>query len=70
MPPDRKPTVTLCELWERRSGKGGIYYSGFLGRTKVLLLAAGEREHRGETVKVWNLCVAEQEPRERHAVGS
>ena len=59
----RLPQVTLAELWERRSGKGAVYFSGFMGRSKVLLLSAGERAHKGEMVKVWNLVVAEQEPR-------
>lgn len=59
----RRPQVVVCELWERQSQAGNRYYSGFMGKARVMLLAAGEREHRGEMVKVWNLVLAEQEPR-------
>jgi hypothetical protein len=43
---------------------GKRYYSGFMGRTRVLLLHSGDREHKGETVQIWRLVVSETEPRE------
>ena len=33
---------------------GRTYYSGFMGRSRVMLLSAGGREHKGATVRVWN----------------
>ena len=56
----QQPSIVLAELWERTSQAGRTYYTGFMGRRRVALVAAGEREHKGATVKVWNLVLADQ----------
>ena len=66
-----QPSVTIAELWERTSQAGRTYFAAYLGRCRIALLAAGEREHKGETVKVWNLVLAEQPPQAKlRAAGS
>jgi hypothetical protein len=64
---DRAPSITLLELWERRSAKNNLYFSGFLGGLQVALLRDGERPHPtrpDETVVVWRLVAQEREPRD------
>ena len=58
--------VKLTELWQRKSAKGDTYFSGFLGDANVLLFKEGEKPHPtnpDEKVIVWNLLVAERQPR-------
>lgn len=64
---ERKPSLLLCELWERESASGNVYFAGFLGGLSVALLRDGEREHPsrpGETVTVWRLVAQERQPRQ------
>jgi hypothetical protein len=64
---EHKPSVVLCELWERESSRGNVYFSGFLGNLSVALLYDGERPHptrEGEVVRVWRLVASERQPRE------
>jgi hypothetical protein len=64
---DRAPSITLLELWERRSAKNNLYFSGFLGGLQVALLRDGERPHPtrpDETVVVWRLVASERQPRD------
>jgi hypothetical protein len=59
-----KPSIVLAELWERQSGKGNQYFSGYLGNLSIALLRDGEREHPtrpGETVTVWKLVAQERD---------
>ena len=32
---ERKPSVLLCELWERESAQGNVYFGGFMGGLSV-----------------------------------
>jgi hypothetical protein len=60
--------VKLCDLWQRKSAKGTIYFSGFLGATQVLLFKDGEKPHPtrpDETIIVWKLLVQERDPERR-----
>jgi hypothetical protein len=62
-----QPSITLLELWERRSAKGNLYFSGFLGGLSVVLLRDGERAHPskpGELITVWKLLLQERQPRD------
>jgi hypothetical protein len=62
-----QPSLTLCELWERQSAKGNVYYSGYWGGLQVALLRDGERPHPtrpGKTVVVWRLVASERQPRD------
>jgi hypothetical protein len=55
--------VLLCEVWERTSAKGALYYSGYLANCSVVLLRDGERPHPkrpDETITVWKLLVSER----------
>jgi hypothetical protein len=64
---DRAPSITLLELWERRSAKNNLYFSGFLGGLQVALLRDGERPHPtrpDETITVWRLVASERQPRD------
>ena len=57
------PTLQLAELWERTSGRGRLYYVGFLGGPEVALIRAGEHPHPtrpDETVIVWRLMAKER----------
>ena len=67
---DRKPSLTLAELWERRSSAGNTYSAGFMGNVAVALLHDGERENPtrpGEKVTVWRLVAQERQSRPRGA---
>jgi hypothetical protein len=60
--------LKLAELWQRESREGRVYFSGYLGAARVLLLDAGERPHptrEGEMVRIWNLVAQERPPQER-----
>src|SRR4051794_11885409 len=60
--------VKLAELWERTSGRGTRYFSGFMGNTQVLMFDGGEQPHPtkpGETVHVWRLMEQERDPARR-----
>jgi len=63
---EHKPSVVLAELWERRSAKNNLYFSGFMGAVSVVLLRDGERPHPSrpnEVITVWKLLVQERQPR-------
>jgi hypothetical protein len=60
--------VKLAELWERTSGRGTRYFSGFMSGCQVLMFDGGEQPHPtkpGETVRVWRLMVQERDPSRR-----
>src|SRR3954452_15905369 len=68
--------VKLAELWERTSGRGTRYFSGFMGGCQVLMFDGGEQPHPtkpGEMVHVWRLMVQERDlarrPQARDAGG-
>jgi hypothetical protein len=61
-----QPSLVLCELWQRESSRGNVYFSGFLGGLSVALLRDGERPHPtrpDETIVVWKLLLQERQPR-------
>jgi hypothetical protein len=60
--------VKLAELWQRKSAKGTIYFSGFMGDCQVLLFKDGKKPHPtrpDEEVIVWKLLVQERDPERR-----
>jgi hypothetical protein len=58
--------VKLATLWERTSGKGRKYFSGFLGDAQLLMFEAGEiTRPNGEVVQTWKLLVQERDPARR-----
>jgi hypothetical protein len=60
--------VKLCELWQRKSGKGTVYFSGFMGDVQVLLFKEGKKPHPtrpDEEVIVWKLFVQERDQSRR-----
>jgi hypothetical protein len=57
--------VKLCDTWQRKSAKGSVYFSGFMGDTQVLLFKDGKKPHPtrpNEEVIVWKLLVQERDP--------
>jgi hypothetical protein len=62
--------VKVAELWQRKSAKGTVYFSGFMGDAQLLLFKDGARPHPtkpDETVVVWKLFVQERDPSKRPA---
>jgi hypothetical protein len=60
--------VKLANLWQRRSAKGTVYFSGFMGPVQVLLFKEGRKPHPtrpDEEVIVWKLLVQERDPARR-----
>ena len=60
--------VKLCDLWQRESAKGTVYFSGFMGDCQVLLFKEGKKPHPirpDEEVIVWKLLVQERDPNRR-----
>jgi hypothetical protein len=60
--------VKLCDLWQRKSAKGAVYFSGFMGDCQVLMFKEGKKPHHnkpGEEVIVWRLLVQERDPNRR-----
>ena len=61
-----QPSLVLAELWERRSAKNNLYFSGFMGAVSLALLRDGERPHPTRpdaTIVVWRLVAQERQPR-------
>ena len=63
MSPQKKPNVALMELREYQSANGGRYFSGFLGKAKVLMFEDKEAETTGKELSRWKVLVQEQAPR-------
>jgi hypothetical protein len=60
--------VKLCELWQRKSAKGSVYFSGFMGDCQVLLFKEGKKSHPtrpDEEVIVWKLFIQKRDPNRR-----
>jgi hypothetical protein len=60
--------VKLAELWKRKSAKGTVYFSGYMGDCQILLFKEGRKPHPtkpDEEVIVWNLLVQERDPNRR-----
>jgi hypothetical protein len=60
--------VKLADLWQRKSAKGTVYFSGFMGDCQVLLFKEGKKAHPtkpDEEVIVWKLLVQERDPERR-----
>ena len=54
--------MPLARLWENTSAKGVIYFSGYLGLAKVLILPNHDRQGDKDPTHV--LLIAEQPKRE------
>jgi hypothetical protein len=60
--------VKLAEMWQRRSAKGTVYFSGFLGQCSLVMFDGGRQPHPTrpeETVHVWRLFIQERDPDRR-----
>jgi hypothetical protein len=60
--------VKLAELWQRKSAKGTVYFSGFMGDCQVLLFKEGKKPHPTKTdeeVIVWKLLIQERDQSRR-----
>ena len=60
--------VKPATLWQRKSAKGTVYFSGFRGDCQILLFKEGKRPHPSrpaEDVIVWKLVVQERDPERR-----
>jgi hypothetical protein len=60
--------VKLADMWQRKSAKGTIYFSGYMGDCKILLFKEGKRQHPtkpDEEIIVWKLLVQERDPARR-----
>jgi hypothetical protein len=65
---DNTRMVKLAELWERTSGKGTRYFSGFMGGCQVLLFDGGEKPHptrpgESRAIQFWLACTTQCVPR-------
>ena len=58
----RAPAVPLVKLSERTSKKGSLYYAGFWGCAKVVLLRTEEKDKFGNVM--WVMLAQEPEPKE------
>jgi hypothetical protein len=60
--------VKLADMWQRRSAKGVVYFSGFAGDVQYLLFKEGKKPHPtrpDEEVIVWKLLVQERDTARR-----
>ena len=60
--------VKLADLWQRKSAKGTVYFSGFMGDCQILLFKEGKTPHPtrpDEEVIVWKLLVQERDQSRR-----
>ena len=60
--------VKLADLWQRKSAKGKVYFSGFMGDCQILLFKEGKKPHPtrpDEEVIVWKLLVQERDQSRR-----
>jgi hypothetical protein len=60
--------VKLADLWQRKSTKGTVYFSGFMGDCQILLFKDGKKPHPtrpNEAIIVWKLLVQERDPERR-----
>jgi hypothetical protein len=56
--------VKLAEMWQRRSVKGTVCFSGFMGVCQVLLFKEDKKPHPAkpdEEVIVWRLLIQERD---------
>lgn len=59
------PRVKLTELREYRSERtGNTYFSGYLGKARVVMLRDERAEITGKEVARWSVLLEEPEPRE------
>lgn len=60
-----RPRLVLTELREYRSERtGNTYFSGYLGKARVVMLRDERAECTGKEVARWNVLLEEPEPRE------
>ena len=60
--------VRLATLWQRKSAKGAVYFSGFMGDCQVLMFDGGRQPHPkrpDEEIHVWKLFVQERDATRR-----
>jgi hypothetical protein len=60
-----RPRLVLTELREYRSERtGNTYFSGYLGKARVVMLRDERAQCTGKEVARWNVLLEEPEPRE------
>jgi hypothetical protein len=60
--------VKLADLWQRKSAKGAVYFSGYHGPCRLLLFKDGKKPHPtkpDEEIIVWKLLIQEKDPERR-----
>jgi hypothetical protein len=63
--PVNAPRVKLTELREYRSERtGNTYFSGYLGKARVVMLRDDRAECTGKEVARWSILLEEPEPRD------
>lgn len=59
------PRVKLTELREYRSERtGNVYFAGYLGKARVVMLRDDRAECTGKEVARWSILLEEPEPRD------
>jgi hypothetical protein len=57
------PRVLLVKLTQKKSAKGTVYLSGWMGAARLVGFLAEETDRDGNQVQVWNVYAAEPQPR-------
>ena len=57
------PRVLLVKLTQRKSERGTVYLSGWMGAVRLVGFLSDERDRDGNQVQVWNIFAAEPAPR-------
>jgi hypothetical protein len=58
--------VKLAELWKRKTAKGTVYFSGYVGDCQLLMFRGNELTRpNSEVVRTWRLFVQERDPARR-----
>ena len=58
----RGAMIPLTKLWQRTSAKGNVYFYGYLGTAKVLIVENRDRQSEKDASHI--LLVAENPPKE------
>jgi hypothetical protein len=57
------PRVLLVKLTQKKSAKGMVYLSGWMGTARLVAFVSDEQDRDGNQVQVWNVYATEPQPR-------
>jgi hypothetical protein len=57
------PRVLLVKLTQKKSTKGTVYLSGWMGAARLVAFLSDEQDRDGNPVQVWSVYAAEPQPR-------